>query len=332
MPERVDHPLPQYRRFEQPAVEEHDVRPGRVLAGGQADVLHGHVPVCREKGRQVTCHRRVGRERQSELLESGTAATRPSIERHQGKEAFHQQFVNFAPQDLDLPRPPINREPDQGRLSVSCSGAAGPKSVSLSCRLRCTSMAHCRGSNLPPPPVASDGAKMAHPLPSPLRPFLRLSLSLLPCSLLPARQLLFQVVRQGKIEIIAAEDQMITDGHAVELDLAAFAAADADQREVGRAPADIADEDLLARLDKLVPSVAMGVDPGIESGLRLFDQHHPRQAGQRGRLDRQLPRHFIEGGRQREHEILLGQRMLRKAGVPSGADVGQVPRADFDRR
>ena len=131
-------------------------------------------------------------------------------------------------------------------------------------------------------------------------------------------------MRQGQIEIVAAEDQVIADGHAVELHLAAFAAADADQREVGRAAADVADEDLLARLDKLVPAVAMGIDPGVERRLRLFDQHHPRQAGQGGRLDRQLPGHFVERGRQREHEILLGQRMLREAGVPGGADVGQV--------
>ena len=87
-------------------------------------------------------------------------------------------------------------------------------------------------------------------------------------------------MRQGKIEIIAAEDQVIADGHAVELHLAAFAAADADQREVGRAAADVADEDFLARLDKLVPAVAMGIDPGIERRLRFFDEHDPRQAGQ----------------------------------------------------
>ena len=137
---------------------------------------------------------------------------------------------------------------------------------------------------------------------------------------------------QGEIEIIAAEDQVIADGHAVELHLAAFAAADADQREVGRAAADVADENLLAWLDKLIPTVPMGVDPGIERRLWFFDEHDPRQTGQGGRLDRQFPRHFVKRGRQREHEILLGQRMLGEAGVPSGADVGHVPRADLDRR
>ena len=58
---------------------------------------------------------------------------------------------------------------------------------------------------------------------------------------------------QGKIEVIAAQDQVIAHGHAMELHLAAFAAADANQREVGGAAADIADENFLTRLDELVP-------------------------------------------------------------------------------
>ena len=121
---------------------------------------------------------------------------------------------------------------------------------------------------------------------------------------------------QGQVEVVAAEDQVVADGHAVELHLAALAAADADQGEVGRAAADVADQNLLARLDQLVPVVAMGVDPGVEGRLRLLDQHHPRQTGQGGRLDGQLAGHLVERGRQREHEILLGQRMLAGSGRP----------------
>ena len=51
---------------------------------------------------------------------------------------------------------------------------------------------------------------------------------------------------QGQVEVVAAEDQVIADGDAVELDLARFAAADADQGEVGGAAPHVADEDLLA--------------------------------------------------------------------------------------
>ncbi len=125
---------------------------------------------------------------------------------------------------------------------------------------------------------------------------------------------------------------MVADGDAVELDLAPFAASDANQREIGRAAADVANQDLLARLDQSVPVVGVGVNPGVEGRLRLFDQHDARQAGQRRRLHRQLAGHFIERGRQGQHEILLGQRMTRKSGVPGVAHVGEIPRADLDRR
>ena len=125
---------------------------------------------------------------------------------------------------------------------------------------------------------------------------------------------------------------MIADGDAVKLHLAAFTTTNPDQREVGRAAADIADENLLTRFDKLVPLVSMGIDPGIEGRLWFFDQHHSRQAGQGGRLDGQLPCHFIKRRGQREHEILLGQRILREAGVPGCAGVGQIARADLNRR
>ena len=217
--------------------------------------------------------------------------------------------MDFAPLDLDLPRPadqPRTR-PRQAERQPLGRRRAQQRFLELPAAL------HEHG----PLPGLQSSCRLA--IRGRFRP-------------VAAGEPLFQVVRQGQIEIIAAEDQVIADGHAVELHLAAFAAADADQREVGRAAADVADENLLTRFDKLVPSVSMGIDPGIERGLRFFDQHDSRQAGQGGRLDRQLPCHFIERGRQREHEILLGQRMLREAGVPSGADVGQVARADLDRR
>jgi hypothetical protein len=65
------------------------------------------------------------------------------------------------------------------------------------------------------------------------------------------------VVGEGEVEVVAAEDQVLADGHPVEHHLAAAAAAgpgkalpdrpDADEREVARPAADVADEDRLAR-------------------------------------------------------------------------------------
>ena len=48
--------------------------------------------------------------------------------------------------------------------------------------------------------------------------------------------------------------------------------ADGDQREVGGAAADVADQHDVADLDLLAPAVAAGVDPGVERGLRLLEQ------------------------------------------------------------
>ena len=136
----------------------------------------------------------------------------------------------------------------------------------------------------------------------------------------------------AEVEIVAAEDQVIADGDAVELDFPPFAASDANQGEIGRAAADVANQNLLAGLDQPVPVVGVGVNPGVEGGLRLFDQHDARQARQRRRTHRQLAGDLIERGRQGQHEILLGQRMTRKSGVPGVAHVGEIPRTDLDRR
>src|SRR6185436_9041116 len=86
-------------------------------------------------------------------------------------------------------------------------------------------------------------------------------------------QLVLQVLRQGEVHIVAAQQQMVADGHAVELYLPLFATADANQREIGRAATNVADENLLAWADELVPVVLMFVNPGIKGRLRLFDQH-----------------------------------------------------------
>ena len=81
--------------------------------------------------------------------------------------------------------PPISREPLPGRLTVSRSGASLPSRVSLTCWQVRTSTAQCRGSRLP-----------------------------------PGVEPLFHVMGQGQVEVVAAEDQVLADGHAVELYLA----------------------------------------------------------------------------------------------------------------
>ncbi len=76
----------------------------------------------------------------------------------------------------------------------------------------------------------------------------------------------------------------------------------------------------------------MGVQPCVKSGLRLLDQHHPRQTGLCGRFDGELSGDLVERRRQRQHDVLLGQGVGRKPRVPGTGDVLQVLGACFDRR
>ena len=183
-----------------------------------------HVAMGRQERRQVARDRRVGRIGQAELLEARRRLARLVVERDAGQEPVDQQLADFVARRL---RPAARRRsasrPPPGRLTVSRSGASLPSSVSLTCWQMRTSTAH----------------------------WPRLELAV-------AGQPLFEVMGQGQVEVVAAEDQVIADGDAVELDLAAFAAADADQREVGRAAADVADQDLLARLRPAAPSRRRG--------------------------------------------------------------------------
>ena len=136
---------------------------------------------------------------------------------------------------------------------------------------------------------------------------------------------------QPQIEVVAAEYQMVAHGHAVELHPLALPS-HANEREVGCAAAAIADQNLLARLDQRVPIVAVLLDPGVERRLRFFDQHNTRQAGRGGRLNGQLASDLVERCRQREHDVLLGQRLVGVFMAPSATDMLQVSTRGIDRR
>ena len=96
----------------------------------------------------------------------------------------------------------------------------------------------------------------------------------------------FQVFGECEIEIVAAEHQVFADCDAMELHAALFAAPHANQRKVGRAAADVANQDLLSRFHAFLPVLRVLVDPGVKRGLRFFDQDDTRQAGASGGFDR----------------------------------------------
>ncbi len=89
-----------------------------------------------------------------------------------------------------------------------------------------------------------------------------------------ARALLRETLRnrtgQRQVDVVAAQQNVLAHGHAVEREFAP-ALGDRDQSEVGSAAADVHHQDQIAHLHALAP-VGVAFDPGIEGGLRLFEQ------------------------------------------------------------
>ena len=95
-----------------------------------------------------------------------------------------------------------------------------------------------------------------------------------------------------------------------------------DQREVGRAAADVEHQHALAGRQALLPRRG-AVDPRVERGLRLLEQHDRRIAGLRGGLQRQLARGLVERRRHGDDHLLLGERRVGVRVVPRLADVAE---------
>ena len=68
-------------------------------------------------------------------------------------------------------------------------------------------------------------------------------------------QPLFEMMSQGQIEIVTPQNQVFAHGDTMKLDDPVPTALHADQRKVGGSTADIADQDILAGSDKLVPGL-----------------------------------------------------------------------------
>ena len=92
-----------------------------------------------------------------------------------------------------------------------------------------------------------------------------------------AAELLLDVMRQREVDVVAAEHQVIADGDAAEA-RAGRRLDDRDQAEIGRAAADVADQDQLAGADLALPAVLVRDDPAIERRLRLLEQRDRSRA------------------------------------------------------
>ena len=81
------------------------------------------------------------------------------------------------------------------------------------------------------------------------------------------------------------------------------------------------------------PALAHRGQPGIDGGLRLFEQHElRRQAGRQRRFARQLAGRGIERRRHGEHDDLLGDRRIGKRMLPGRDQMLQIPPRRRDGR
>ena len=121
---------------------------------------------------------------------------------------------------------------------------------------------------------------------------------------------------------------MLADGHAFERQFARLLG-DGDEGEIGGAAADIDDQDEVADLDALAP-VGMALDPGVEGGLRLFEQGDVAISGLLGGFEGQLAGDGVEGGGHRDQHFLLDEGRVGHLAIPGVAEVIEIAAAGFD--
>ena len=139
-------------------------------------------------------------------------------------------------------------------------------------------------------------------------------------------------VGQGQVHVVAADQEVISHGHAAEDQFAAFLG-HGHQREVGRAAAHVADQQRIAQLQGPPPAVAAIGQPGIDGRLRLFQQDEiVGQPGRQGRLAGQLAGAGVERGRHGQDHELLGHGGFRMQFLPGRDHVFEVALRGRDRR
>ena len=137
---------------------------------------------------------------------------------------------------------------------------------------------------------------------------------------------------QGQVHVVAADQQVVAHGQPLQ-DQFALLFGHADQRQVGGAAADIADQQGIADGEALPPALAAVGQPGIDGRLRLLQEDEVLgQSGGQGGLAGQLPGAGVERGRHGEHDDLPGRGGLGKGRFPGGHEVFQVAPRGGDGR
>src|SRR5271165_162011 len=293
----------QHGRLHHAAIEK-DMRGARQTAlpapscAGLGTILH----CLRQKTGQVFRNRSIGSVRQPEFLKSAS----PLSHRHLGtgylrKETFYQHAVQILTQQFCL-----DRAADQ------FASFAQQRYVLLlrfgmleQILLRCPAL-----------------------VPEPLQ---LIRVNTMPLSL----QLLLQQSCQGKVHVVAAQQDVLSDRNPLQRQVAVFFR-HRNQAEIGGAASYVAHQYQVADFDALAPTVALALKPRIESRLRFFEKGHPLETRLRSRAQRQLTGLFIKRCRHRKQHVLLPQAgsgaIASVLEIPCRAHVLQVLRRSFHRR
>jgi hypothetical protein len=144
-------------------------------------------------------------------------------------------------------------------------------------------------------------------------------------------QLCLHQPSQGEIQVVAAQQQMLADRRARELDPVAIAM-HADQCKVARAAAHIAHQHQLSVEQALLRLREVIGDPGVERRGRFFHQRQLFDSSVARSLDGELARFFIKRGRHRQNDFLIRQRIVWMPPIPGLADLRQHRARNFHGR
>ena len=134
-----------------------------------------------------------------------------------------------------------------------------------------------------------------------------------------------------EIDVVAAQQNVLANRDAFQLQFAVLLG-DGDQGEVGGAAADVDHQNQVAHLNPLAP-IRMPLDPGVEGGLRLFEQQNVLISGLFGGLQGQLAGDRVEGCRNRHQNFLLLESGRPGClAVPGMPQMFQILARNLDRR
>ena len=149
------------------------------------------------------------------------------------------------------------------------------------------------------------------------------------------RESLANSEREGEVHVVATEQEVIADGNAAKRQLA-IVVFDHDGAEVGRAAADVADQEDVARTELLRAMHRRCLHPGVERCLRLLEQVHVRQPRRIRGSHRELPRRRVERCGHRQVDLLALEPGLsvaaRDLGVPGVAQMSEIRGRRLERR